>query len=142
VFAEERLACRMWRMVELTNNIGVHVAEQLAVAAFADMDAILARSRRMLDANRDALNAFYRTRRDLEWMEHRAGTVSFPRLRHGGARRLCRVLEREHRTSVVPGAFFGMPDHIRIGLGVEPATFARGLERLGWAMDELARESA
>ncbi|HEX8906506.1 MAG TPA: pyridoxal phosphate-dependent aminotransferase [Longimicrobiaceae bacterium] len=136
IFAEERLACRMWRMVELTNNIGVHVAEQLAVAAFAGMDGILARSRRLLDANRDALNAFYRTRGDLEWMPHRAGTVSFPRVRAGNARRLCRRLEREHDAAVTPGAFFGMPDHVRIGLGVEPAAFAAGLERLGRALDD------
>jgi aspartate/methionine/tyrosine aminotransferase len=40
---------------------------------------------------------------------------------------------------VVPGRFFGMPDHLRIGLGVEPAAFRGGLERLGRAVDELSR---
>ncbi|HEX6750507.1 MAG TPA: aminotransferase class I/II-fold pyridoxal phosphate-dependent enzyme [Longimicrobium sp.] len=139
VMAEPALACRIWRLIEVMNNIGVHVAEQLSVAAFAGIDALATRSRRVLDANRDALNAFYRTRGDLEWMPHRAGTVSFPRLRASNARRLCRVLETEHDTAVVPGAFFGMPEHVRIGLGVAPETFAAGLGRLGRALDGLGQ---
>ncbi|HSU16993.1 pyridoxal phosphate-dependent aminotransferase [Longimicrobium sp.] len=141
ILAEPRLACRMWRMVEIANNIGAHPAEQLAAAAFAGIDAIAARSKAMLDANRDALNAFYRTRGDLEWTEHRAGSVSFPRLRRGSVRRLRRVLAADGATDIVPGAFFGMPDHFRIGLGVDPAAFAAGLERLGRALDHLDRTS-
>lgn len=135
IVAEPRLARRMWKMVELTNNIGVHVAEQLAVAAFAGIDAIAARMKATLDINRNALNAFYRTRADLDWTPHAAGTVSFPRLRAGSVRRLCRTLEREHDAAVTPGGFFEMPDHFRIGLATDPATFAGGLQRLGWALD-------
>jgi hypothetical protein len=91
----------------------------------------------MLGANRDALNAFYRARGDLEWTEHRAGTVSFPRLRRGGVSRLRRLLAADGATDVVPGAFFGMPDHFRIGLAADPAAFAAGLEHLGRGLDRL-----
>jgi hypothetical protein len=142
ILAEPRLARRFWRMVEIANNIGAHPAEQLAAAAFAGIDAIAARSKTVLDANGAALNAFYRTRGDLEWMPHRAGTVAFPFLRGGGVRRLCRVLEREHDTAVVPGAFFGMPEHFRIGLAAAPATFAAGLAHLGAALDAFAEARA
>jgi len=111
--------------------------EQLAAAAFTRMDLLAARSMATLGPNRDALNAFYRTRGDLEWTEHRAGTVSFPRLRHASVRRLRHLLAAEGETDVVPGAFFGMPDHFRIGLGARPADFAAGLEHLGRALDRL-----
>jgi aspartate/methionine/tyrosine aminotransferase len=137
ILAEPRLACRMWRMVEITNNIGAHPAEQIAAAAFTRMDVLIARSMATLGPNRDALNAFYRARGDLEWTEHRAGTVAFPRLRRGGVRRLRHLLVAEGETDIVHGAFFGLPDHFRIGLGARPADFAAGLEHLGRALDRL-----
>ena len=38
-------------------------------------------------------------------------------------------------TSVVPGRFFGRPDHIRIGLGGDPTMTRAGLERIRAALD-------
>lgn len=136
VLAEPALAERMWRLTELFNNIGVHAAERLGQAALRHLDALAARSRTLLETNGAALNAFYRARGDLEWVEHAAGTVSFPRLRRGSADALCERLWERHGTAVVPGRFFELPDHFRIGLGMEPAAFAAGLERLGRALDE------
>jgi aspartate/methionine/tyrosine aminotransferase len=138
VFAERALAERMWRVMELTIGHGAMAAERLSLIALENLDAIAARSRGMLERNRDALNAFYRTRADLEWSEHRFGTVSFPRLREGTAAPLCRLLESKYDTAVVDGAFFEMPEHFRIALGAEPETFAEGLRRLGLALDVLA----
>jgi aspartate/methionine/tyrosine aminotransferase len=137
VFAAPALAERMWRLMELTIGHGAMAAELLSAAALENLDRIAERSRRMLEANRDALNAFYRTRDDLEWSEHRFGTVSFPRLREGTAAPLCRLLEAKYDTAVVDGAFFEMPEHFRIALGAEPDVFAEGLRRLGHALDEL-----
>jgi aspartate/methionine/tyrosine aminotransferase len=139
VLAEPALAERMWRLTELFNNIGVHAAERLSLAAFQNLDAIAARSRALLDANAAALNAFYAAHPELEAMPHTHGTVSFPRLRAGDADALCDLLISRYETGVVPGRFFGLPEHLRIGLGIEPATFAMGLERLGRALDELHR---
>jgi aspartate/methionine/tyrosine aminotransferase len=136
VLAEPALAERMWRLTELFNNIGVHAAERLSLAAFQDMDTIAARSRMLLDANAAALNAFYAAHPRLQVMEHAHGTVSFPRLREGDADALCDLLIDRYETAVVPGRFFGMPEHVRIGLGVDPATFAEGLERVGSALNE------
>jgi aspartate/methionine/tyrosine aminotransferase len=139
VFAEPALAERMWRLTELFVGHGAMAAELLSVAALEDLGTIAARSRRILEANGDALNAFYRTRADLEWTEHRFGTVSFPRLRAGTAAPLCRLLEAKYDTAVVDGAFFEMPEHFRIALGAEPETFVEGLRRLGLALDELGQ---
>jgi hypothetical protein len=137
VFAEPALAERMWRLTELFLGHGAMAAELLSLKALENLGAIAARSRALLESNRDALNAFYRTRGDLEWTEHRFGTVSFPRLRVGTAAPLCRLLEAKYDTAVVDGAFFEMPEHFRIALGAEPAVFAEGLRRLGLALDEM-----
>jgi aspartate/methionine/tyrosine aminotransferase len=137
VFADAALAERMWRLMELYIGHGAMAAEQLGVAALRNLDDIAARSRKLLRRNGDALNDFYRGRHDLDWMPHEHGTVSFPRLRAGTAATLCRLLETKYDTAVVDGAFFGMPQHFRIAMGVKPKRFAAGLERLGAALDEL-----
>lgn len=137
VLAEPALAERMWRLTELFNNIGVHAAERMSLAAFQNLNAIAARSRNLLDANRATLNAFYAAHPQLQAMEHAHGTVSFPRVAGGDADALCALLLERYEAGVVPGRFFGMPEHVRIGLGVEPATFAEGLGRLGRALDDL-----
>jgi aspartate/methionine/tyrosine aminotransferase len=137
VLAKPALAERMWRLTELFNNIGVHAAERLSLAAFQNLDPIAARSRALLDANRAALNAFYAAHPRLRAMEHAHGTVSFPRVVSGDADALCDLLGDRYDTAVVPGRFFGVPDHVRIALGIDPVTFAEGLDRLGRALDDL-----
>lgn len=137
ILAAPEITERAWRLTELFNNIGVHAAERLSLIAFQHLDAIARRSRTLLDANAAALNDFYAIHRTfLDVAPHAHGTVSFPRLRRGDGDALCDLLASGYETAVVPGRFFGMPDHVRIGLGVEPATFRAGLERLGRALDE------
>lgn len=135
VLAEPGLAVRMWRLTELFNNIGAYPLEQLSVAAFRHLDALAARSRAILDANAATLNAFYRSRSDLQWMEHHAGTVSFPRAPGLDVDAFCDRLRADFDTAVVPGRHFGMPHHLRIGLGVPPEIFRGGLDRLSAALD-------
>ena len=140
ILAAPEIVERAWRLTELFNNIGVHAAERLSLAAFRNLDAIALRSRALLDANAAALNDFYAAHASfLDVRPHAHGTVSFPRLRTGDADALCNLLTARYETAVVPGRFFGMPDHLRIGLGVEPAPFRAGLERLGTALEELSR---
>lgn len=139
ILAAPEIAERAWRLTELFNNIGVHAAERLSVAAFENLDALAARSRALLDANAVALNDFYAAHgRWLDVRPHAWGTVSFPRLRTGDAEMFCARLADGYETAVVPGRFFGAPEHVRIGLGVEPAAFRAGLERLGRALEEMA----
>ncbi len=140
ILAAPEIVERAWRLTELFNNIGVHAAERLSLAAFRNLDAIALRSRALLDANAAALNDFYAAHVDfLNVRPHTRGTVSFPRLRGGRVETLCGLLTNRYETAVVPGHFFGMPDHLRIGLGADPAAFRAGLERLGRALEELAR---
>jgi aspartate/methionine/tyrosine aminotransferase len=43
-------------------------------------------------------------------------------------------LRAEFDTSAVPGRFFEMPDHFRIGMGVNTEMFAEGLNRISRAL--------
>ena len=67
-----------------------------------------------------------------------SGTVFFPRPRKGESEALVRLLREKFETSVVPGRFFEMPEHFRIGIGGETAELQAGLERLGKALDEVS----
>ncbi|HEX6910516.1 MAG TPA: pyridoxal phosphate-dependent aminotransferase [Longimicrobium sp.] len=138
VLADPAIVERVWRLTELFNNHGVHAGERLSLVAFQNLDAIAARSRALLDANAAALNDFYAAHpHSFDVTPHAHGTVSFPRVRTGDADALCELLESRYDTAVVPGRLFGMPEHVRIGLGVVPAAFRAGLERLERALEEM-----
>jgi aspartate/methionine/tyrosine aminotransferase len=136
VLAEAELAERMWRLNDLFGNIPAHPAERLSVIALENLDRISARARALLEKNRGLLNQFLDSRDDLDAFRPGIGTVVFPRLMRGSVDKLCALLRDKYETSVVPGNFFEMRDHIRIGIGCDSETLAGGLERLGAALDE------
>lgn len=135
VLAGPELARRMWRLNDLFGVIPAHAAERLSCVALDNLEQVAAHARGLLDANKALLNSFFNSRDDLDWMEHRFGTVSFPRLRRGEVDTLCALLREKYETSIVPGRFFEMPQHFRIGIGCDTATLAAGLERLSQALD-------
>jgi len=137
ILAAPDLAKKMWRLNDLFASTPVHAAERLSVIALKNIEVPAARARRLLEANRPLLISFLRSRQDLEWAEQEYGTVAFPRVLHADVGKLCGLLAQKYETSVVPGRFFEMPDHIRIGIGCETEALAAGLERLGAALDEL-----
>jgi aspartate/methionine/tyrosine aminotransferase len=61
----------------------------------------------------------------------------FPRVRKGSAEALCQLLREKYETTVVPGRFFEMPEHFRIGITAETDVLQAGLEGLGKALDEI-----
>jgi len=67
-------------------------------------------------------------------METDWGTTSFVRLRNGNVDEFLERLRTEFETSAVPGRFFEMPDHFRIGMGVNTEMFAEGLDRIARAL--------
>lgn len=137
ILAEPELARRIWRLNDLFGNIPAHPAERLSVVALANLDAISERARALLDRNRALLDQFLDSRDDLESVRPPFGTVVFPRVTSCTVEKLCEVLREKYEASVVPGKFFEMPNHIRIGIGCETAMLGGGLDRLGSALDEL-----
>jgi aspartate/methionine/tyrosine aminotransferase len=138
ILAAPELARKMWLLNDLFAATPVHAGERLSVVAFQQLAEIGARSKQLLERNRRLLNDFLDTRRDLETIRPQFGTVMFPRVRKGTAEELCRMLREQYETSVVPGKFFEMPEHFRIGISGETNQLSAGLERLGKALDELS----
>jgi aspartate/methionine/tyrosine aminotransferase len=137
VLAEPAFIQRVWQLNDLFGVIPAHPAERLSCIAFAHLGKILARTRRLLDANRPLLNGFIESRKDLEGGRIECGTVSFPRLKTGTVEKFCAIAREKFETTVVPGSFFEMPEFFRIGIAGETAMLAAGLERLGLALDQM-----
>ena len=136
ILAEPELARRMWLLNDLFAATPVHSGERLSVIAFRQIDELAARAKAVLDRNRQMLNEFLETREDLETVRPEFGTIAFPRVRRGTSDELCRLLREKYETSVVPGRFFEMPEHFRIGIAGDSETLSQGLSRLGDALDE------
>jgi len=136
ILAQPDLAKRMWRLNDLFAASPVHPGELLSVVALDQLGKIDARARALLETNRKALDAFFSGRSDLEGFRGPWGTVSFPRWKNGSADEFCEFLRARYETSVVPGRFFEMPDHFRIGIGGDPAMTGEALKRLAAALDD------
>jgi len=120
---------RMWRLNDLFGVIPAHPAERLSVVAFSQIGRLRARAQSILDRNRRAVNEFLR---GIGQPEVAGGTVAFPRI--PGAEQITRKLRDEYETAVVPGSFFDVPDHLRIGFGGSFEILEEGLRRLDAAI--------
>ena len=138
ILAEPELAKRLWGLLDLVIGIPAHPAELLSCIALANLEKIAKRSRGILDANRAVLNRFLSERPELQVRKSKCGTVIFPRLESGRVDELCRVLREKYDTTVVPGKYFEMPEHFRLGIGCPPEVFVEGIERLGKALDDIS----
>ena len=122
ILAEPGLARAMWQLNNLFAATPVHPGELLSVQAFANLDRIRERARRIVEADRAVL------RRYAPAPPH--GTTMFLDLGVPDAEPFLERLRAEYETSAVPGKFFEMPGHIRIGMGVDHEVFTEGAKRL------------
>lgn len=138
ILAEPELAERMWRVNDLFGVNQAHSAERLACIAFDNITAVIGETPAMLERNRHMFNAFLATRRDLVCLPAEHGITAFPRWAGGDAERLDAHLRERYDAAVVPGRWFEMPDHFRVGLGGPTDLLEQALERLSSALDDLA----
>ena len=125
------------RARDIVDAVGAFPAERLATLAFAHLDQLLARARRILEPNRRRVLEFLRTRPEIDVVEPGGGTVMFPRLRGAASSdALVKWLLEKEETMVVPGRFFEAPTHFRIGFGASDAALAGGLAAIGRALDQ------
>ena len=136
IIAEPDLARRMRRLNDLINPSPVHIGERLSVMALQQIDSIAIWAENRLKTNRVIVSEFLASRNDLQIVQPAGGTVFFPRLSKGNADRFCELLKEKYETSVVPGRFFEMPEHFRLGIGGDTAKLREGLRRIGRALDE------
>ncbi len=130
ILAPRALAERMWRIHDVHAATYPFMTEYLSVIAVERLAAISLRMKALLDENRSLLKNFLSGRDDLDYFWPQYGTVVFPRLKQGSVAGFCNLLRQDYDTSVVPGEFFEMPDHFRIGVGTPTAEVRAALQQL------------
>ena len=142
IVAEPELARKMWLLNDIFASTPVHSAERMSVIALQQLEQIAQTHGERLSSNRSLVSQFLKTREDLDFVEPDGGTIFFPRLRFGDTDQFCELLRDKYETTVVPGRFFEMPNHFRIGVGGDTETLSVGLERIGLALNEHAGRKA
>jgi aspartate/methionine/tyrosine aminotransferase len=145
ILAQPDLAWKMRRLNDLYSATPVYPGELLSVAAFQHLDLLRERARQVVEADRKLLRDFLKQQSGLSAVSTDWGTTSFPRLLNGNADAFLERLRTKFDTSAVPGRFFEMPHHFRIGMGVNTEMFAEGLEQISRALGKdhpIARTSS
>jgi aspartate/methionine/tyrosine aminotransferase len=115
-------------------SIPAHPAELLSVVALENLNYIRERSRRIVEADRALLREFLESQEAVSTPPTQSGTTAILRLEGGSVDDFLTRLRVEYETSAVPGRFFGLPNHFRIGMGVDTEIFREGLHRIGQAL--------
>ena len=139
ILAEPILAERIRRMQDLFGSNAAHIAESLSAIAFGSLGNLETRARQTLDANRAAAVEILAPRRDLQLTIPDHGTTLAPRLLSGAIEPFCELLRSRYEVAVVPGFYFEMPHHFRIGLGGDPVLTRKSFERLACALDQFSQ---
>jgi len=134
ILAPAPLAERMRRLDDLYAARGPFLTQKLGLIALGCLDALRARAHAMITPNRAAYRALLGNHPALEQAIFDQGTTIFPRLREGNGEALLARLQGKFETSVVPGRYFGLPRHFRVGLAGDATMTAQGLERLAEAL--------
>ena len=133
IVAEADLAKKMRRLNGLFASSMSHPAERLAARAFDNAAMLLERQRARVDRNRAIATKFIDSQPRLSWNAPETGTVGFVRLEGGDVDALNEKLS-PLESLVVPGRFFGVADHFRMGFGMDESQLTEGLKRLGMVL--------
>src|SRR5579862_3492333 len=135
ILAQPDLARAMWRLNDLYGSIPAHPAELLSVVAFQHLEKIRERARNVVEGDRELLGDFLDSQeRFVSAVRTKFGTTSIVRLLDDDVEPFLSRLRTEFETTVVPGRFFGMTNHFRIGMGVNTEMFKEGLRRIERAL--------
>jgi aspartate/methionine/tyrosine aminotransferase len=134
ILAKPDLARAMWRLNDLFASIPAHPAELLSVVALENLDHIRERGRKIVETDRLLLREFLVRQQGVSSPSTEFGTTAILRLAKDNVDGFLARLRAEHETSAVPGHFFGLPNHFRVGMGVNTEMFREGLQRISRAL--------
>jgi aspartate/methionine/tyrosine aminotransferase len=109
----------------------------VALQVIERMPELRDRARAIATRGMAAMAAFVGSRDDVTWVPPHAGVICFPRFEgiDDTVALARRVLDR-HGVMTSPGEFFGMPGHLRIGVGhPDVSVVEEGLRLLGEVLD-------
>ncbi|MGI8746693.1 MAG: pyridoxal phosphate-dependent aminotransferase [Bryobacteraceae bacterium] len=140
ILARAELAQTIWRLQDFFGVNGAIPAEKVSVAAFENIERFVKRTRSIIEANRPVVERFMRSHSDqLAWVPPDGGPVCFPKVVTGDGTELAELLRQEFDTGIIPGHFFEMPRHFRLGFGGPEGVLRQGLARLGKALPAKGR---
>ncbi len=131
ILCAPELAERMRRLNDIFGAVGSMPSDALAVAAFRHLPQLAARTRALMESNQQLVREFLAAHTDeLECFMPAHSMTVFPRLRRHTDSQPLHDRLREFDTSIVPGKFFELPQHFRLGFAVQPEDVAVGLQNL------------
>ena len=136
ILAQPDLARAMWQLNDLFASIPAHPAELLSVVALENLDRIRQRARGVVEADRALLSEFLAVHETVLTPRTQFGTTAILRLMKGDVEQFLARLRNEQETTAVPGRFFELANHFRIGMGVDTEMFREGLKRIGTVLDD------
>jgi aspartate/methionine/tyrosine aminotransferase len=139
ILAQPDLARAMWHLNDLFASIPAHPAELLSVIALENLDQVCQRARKIVEHDRVLLAEFLSNHKSVSTPRTEFGTTAILRLVNGNVDQFLSRLRTEQETSAVPGRFFELPNHFRIGMGVDTEMFREGLKRIGKILDTISK---
>lgn len=130
VLAEPALAERMRRKNDLFSVNTAHPSERIAARALERADSLLAASNALLLRNIEVVDDFVGENENLSWAKPRGGTVGFVQATGVDVDRWVDRLHADFEVAIVPGRFFGRPDHFRISFSLETDLLREALVRI------------
>ncbi|MCI0586912.1 MAG: pyridoxal phosphate-dependent aminotransferase [Planctomycetes bacterium] len=113
---------------------------RLAMRLLANLPRIEAKRNATVEGGRAAFDAWRSSERRVTCTAPAGGIVAFPRLPEGiEEASFVESLASRGKVRVVPGGFFGLPGHVRVGFGAEPERVREGLRRFSEALDASGR---
>jgi hypothetical protein len=131
ILCDRELAERMRRLNDLFGAVGSMPSDSLSVAAFRNLHLLEARTRAMIVPNQQLVRRFLREHEDsLDCVVPERSMTVFPRLKKHTDSEALHDRLREFDTSIVPGKFFEVPRHFRLGFAVRTEDVDAGLVNL------------
>ncbi|MDP8228062.1 MAG: pyridoxal phosphate-dependent aminotransferase [Candidatus Electryoneaceae bacterium] len=125
------------RLEKMTNYMHVtqpFITEYIAYKVLSDEslnNRLLQFARSRAKENLAVVRSFMKGHPQLTFTEPDGGITALVRFRDGRSSNLfCKRLLQEHRTVVMPGRFFDVPDGFRLGFGETKDTVERGLDAI------------
>ena len=116
------------------------LSARVALAAISRFDVHLERQLLRARTNMRVLTTFVEQHAAwLDWSPPQAGYTAFLRLKSGISAEELSARMRARAIFLLDGAVFESPDHVRIGFGLDSATFADAMQALG---DELRADAS
>jgi aspartate/methionine/tyrosine aminotransferase len=126
-------------LIDYTIVEGVFMGEQVSAQVFGQLEDIKSRKKDRTADNMQLLRDSFKREIKLSWCEPPGGVICFPRVEANiSSDDLAGILKKEYDTAIVPGRFFGAPQHFRIGFDLEKGLLKKALENIRNALSVCA----